>query len=229
MWRKVFNTAVTMLAVVVLATAVSAAVNADNFRFGPAGMGSDNLTARVAQILGIDQNKLADAYKQAARELESQHIDEMFAAWVSAGKLTQAQADTYKAWLNARPDGIPALFGCSDNTTRETEMLDKQLKDNRITQAQYQAIKDWLAQKPSITLPLPEKPAQNSNATANRGEKGVFVISTTMLDRLLKDGKITQDTYNAYKSWLAQKPAAELPMPAVGHGAPPLNPPAITR
>jgi len=228
MWRKVLNTALTMFGIAVLVTAVATAVNADNAKFGPPGMGSDNLTLRVAQILGIDQNKLANAYMQAAREMETQRTNEMFAAWVSAGKLTQAQADAYKVWLAARPDGIPGMFGWSDNTTREGEMLDKMLKDGRITQAQYSAIKAWLAQKPAITLPQPEKPAQNANVAGNPGEKGLIVISPTILEQLLKDGKITQDTYNAYKAWLAQKPSTELPAPAGGlrHGTPPVNPPA---
>jgi hypothetical protein len=42
-----------------------------------------------------------------------------------------------------------------------------------------------------------------------------------MLDKLLADGKITQSQYDAYKAWVAQKPAVELPKPERLAGGPP--------
>jgi hypothetical protein len=238
MWKKIISMAAGILALVILVTGIVTVANADDtkpavpagpaFIGGPAGMMNDNLTAKAAQILGIDKTKLTDAFKQAAGILETERINQMFAAWVSAGKLTQAQADTYKSWLASRPDGMPGMFGGSDNATRDNEMLSRLLKDGRITQAQFDAIKAWLAKKPAIDLPKPERPANApSDSIRARGFPG---LSTEMLDQLLKDGKITQATYDAYKTWLSQKPTAELPAPSgPPQGAPPAGAPSGSR
>jgi hypothetical protein len=184
-------------------------------------MFSDNLTAKVATILGIDKSKLTDAYKQAEKDLGTQRLNDMFAQWVADGELTQAQADTYKAWLAAKPDNVPMLFS-SDNVTRDTDMLNRLLKDGKLTQAQFDSSTAWLAAKPAITLPKPEKPA---NAPADTS-KNRSAWSTDMLDKLLKDGKITQATYDAYKTWFSQKPSVELPAPGGPPGGPHGAPPA---
>ncbi len=62
------------------------------------------LLARVAAILGIDQNKLEDAYAQAKKEMTDEALTSRLDALVKAGKLTQAQADQYKKWWESRPD-----------------------------------------------------------------------------------------------------------------------------
>ncbi|MCJ7653956.1 MAG: YckD family protein [Dehalococcoidia bacterium] len=63
------------------------------------GPGQDIL-ARVAEILGIDQQKLTDAFEQARTEFEAQRLNEL----VEEGKITQEQADQLKAWEAAKPD-----------------------------------------------------------------------------------------------------------------------------
>jgi hypothetical protein len=37
--------------------------------------------------------------------------------------------------------------------------------------------------------------------------------SIKMMDKLLEDGKVTQEQYDAHKAWLDQKPNVDLPMP----------------
>lgn len=208
-----------IVALVMLVTGVVTAANADDAKNGaPPGPGfgapaNDTMLEKVAQILGIDKQKVSDAFKQAGAAMEQQRINDMFAKWVTDGKLTQAQADQYKAWLATKPDGVPGFFGCSDNATRENDMLSRLLKDGKITQTQSDAITAWLAKKPNIELPKPEKPTGVSH--------GAPGLSVDMLDKLLKDGKITQATYDAYKTWLSQKPSIELPAP----DGPPGNPP----
>ena len=125
-----------------------AAASADS----PQGPGGGKLLARVAQILNIDQQKLADAFKQAATEMGQQRQTTMFDQWVKDGKLTQAQADQYKAWMAAKPAGVFGPFMSQDR-------MDKALKDGKITQAQYDAWKAWMAQKPPFDLPKPAAPA----------------------------------------------------------------------
>jgi Asp-tRNA(Asn)/Glu-tRNA(Gln) amidotransferase B subunit len=66
------------------------------------------LAARVAQILGINQQKLEDALKQATGELREKALDTRLEELVNESAWTQQQADAFKAWLKARPD-VPPL------------------------------------------------------------------------------------------------------------------------
>ncbi len=177
MWKKVLGLAAGMLAVVLLITGIMTAVNADSANTGatapavvPAGpppgpppgrgfgppMGGD-MMEKVAAKLNIDKAKLEDAFKQVMIEEQQARTNDMFAAWVKDGKLTQAQADAYKAWQAAKPADVPG-FPFFDSA-KSTDMLDKLLKDGKITQAQIDAYKAWIAQKPNVELPKPERPA----------------------------------------------------------------------
>jgi len=177
MWKKVLGLAAGMLAVVLLITGVMTAVNADNANTAagapggapsgppagpPPGRGfglrpGGDILEKVAAKLNIDKATLENAFKQVMLEEQQARTDDMFAAWVKDGKLTQEQADAYKSWLNSKPadlPGFPFFAGA-----KGTEMLDKLLKDGKITQSQYDAYKSWIALKPAFDLPKPEKPA----------------------------------------------------------------------
>ena len=68
---------------------------------GSASDGSGNtLLARVAAILGIDQQKVEDAVAQAQSDMRDEALQKL----VEQGRITQEQVDQYKAWLKARPD-----------------------------------------------------------------------------------------------------------------------------
>jgi len=67
------------------------------------------LTARVAQILNIDQQELEDAFKQAISETRENALDARLQELVNNGALTQQQSDAYKAWIEARPD-VPRIW-----------------------------------------------------------------------------------------------------------------------
>src|SRR3990172_3289194 len=64
------------------------------------------LLARVAAILGIDQQKVEDAFAQAQREMRDEALDSCLKNVVDQGKITQEQADQYKSWWQARPDTL---------------------------------------------------------------------------------------------------------------------------
>jgi len=64
----------------------------------------DALMTKVATILNIDKTTLEAAFKQAQTEIQSEQLDNQLAKLVSDGKITQDQADAYKAWLAAKPD-----------------------------------------------------------------------------------------------------------------------------
>jgi polyhydroxyalkanoate synthesis regulator phasin len=181
MWKKVLGVAAVMLAAVLLITGIMTAVNADSADpgatppavapsgpppgphagppqgrgFGPALGG--NMLEKVAAKLGIDKTRLEDAFKQVMLEEQQARTSDMFAAWVKDGKLTQAQADAYKAWQASKPSDVPG-FPFFD-AAKSTEMLDKLVKDGKLTQAQADAHKAWIAQKPNVELPRPVRPA----------------------------------------------------------------------
>ncbi len=74
------------------------------------------LLARVAQILGIDQTDLQNAFHQAMTEESDARQAEMQAAQdarlqdlIDQGVVTQDQVDQWKAWLEARPDNSDAM------------------------------------------------------------------------------------------------------------------------
>ncbi len=90
------------------------------------------LVARVAQILGIDQQTLQNAVTQAKKDMQNEQIDTYLNNLVANGKITQEQAAQYKTWWQSRPD-----------TTQLQNQIQEQLKQ-------------WLQSRPSTdnsTLP----------------------------------------------------------------------------
>jgi hypothetical protein len=83
----------------------------------------DSLMARVADILGIDQQTVEDAFEQAQAEMREEALDKHLQNLVDEGILTEEEAAKYKTWLEARPD--------------MTEYFDK--------------IKDWMKSRPDIS------------------------------------------------------------------------------
>jgi len=70
------------------------------------------LLARVAAILGIDQQKAEDAFTQARSEMREEALDNYLKNLVDQGKITQQQADQYKSWWQARPETLlPGAMG----------------------------------------------------------------------------------------------------------------------
>jgi hypothetical protein len=68
--------------------------------------------AKVAGILGqgITQAQVEAAFKQAQTEIKADAQAKMLAKIVADGKMTQAQADQYKTWLDSKPN-VPGLAG----------------------------------------------------------------------------------------------------------------------
>ncbi len=65
----------------------------------------DAVTAKVAEILGIDEQSVKDALTQAKQEVRSELLMHRLDDAVEAGRLTQEQADEYLEWYEARPEG----------------------------------------------------------------------------------------------------------------------------
>lgn len=64
------------------------------------------VAAKLAEILGLDQQTVQDALQEATQEVRSERTQHRLDDAVEAGRLTQEQADAYSEWYEARPDGI---------------------------------------------------------------------------------------------------------------------------
>ncbi len=65
-----------------------------------------SFVARVAAILGLDEAQVQDAFDQAAGEAREERLRMKLDRMVEQGRITQEQADEYREWLQARPDGF---------------------------------------------------------------------------------------------------------------------------
>ncbi len=105
MWRNKKVIIVAVLGALVLAGSIGGVVYAQtgNSTSGNATSGNP-LLAKVAKILGTDQQKVESAFAQAQNETRTEALDNRLKDLVAQGKITQAQADQYKKWLQSRPD-----------------------------------------------------------------------------------------------------------------------------
>jgi hypothetical protein len=104
MWRRhKLIIASVLAATVLLAGSVGGVVFAQTGGAGAATSGK-TLAARVATILGIDQQRVEDAFAQARKDMRTEALDTYLQTQVDQGKLTQEQAAQYKTWWQSRPD-----------------------------------------------------------------------------------------------------------------------------
>ena len=166
------------------------------------------LTARVAEILDIDQQELEGALRQAQMEFRGEALDTRLQELIAEGTLTQEQANAHKAWIEARPD-VPNV-----PPRQLKEALDKGI----ITQEQVDALKAWLEAKPDIPMILPtpgEKLVDEGIITQQQADEhkawmesrpDIPRVPARELRRLLDEGKITQEQLDAFKAWMEAKP-----------------------
>jgi hypothetical protein len=139
MWRRK-----KFIIVAVLATTVLLVGSIGGLAFAQTGS-TDNTTsgktllARVATILGIDQQKVENAFAQAQREMRDEALDSYLKNLVDQGKITQQQADQYKAWVKSSPD---------------MSQYQQKLKEwQQARPATPPELKDWQTARPNIPLP----------------------------------------------------------------------------
>ena len=68
------------------------------------------LFARMANILGLEEEQVQEAYEQARQEMRDERFEEMVGqrldALVESGRITQEQADELREWYASRPDSF---------------------------------------------------------------------------------------------------------------------------
>jgi hypothetical protein len=104
-----------LLAVVVLTVGGAATVMAQDEptqeepELAPSS-GANGLLARVAEILGISQEELVNAFEQSRQEMREEtfisHLDKA----VEKGLITQDEADEIKDWWLSRPEAVADRF-----------------------------------------------------------------------------------------------------------------------
>lgn len=131
MWKSKKFIVIAALIAVVLVAGTAGMVLAQDGNKGPGPRQA--LLEKVAQILGIPQQKLEDAFKQANEEARVQReaaFQERLQNLVTEGKLTQKQVDDFKAWQKAKPN----------------------------VQPQLDEFKAWMKARPELPLPKPNMP-----------------------------------------------------------------------
>jgi competence protein ComGC len=193
------------------------------------------LMARVAEILGLDQQKLVDAVKQAQGELPKETPDARLQELIANGTLTQQQADEIKAWMESRPADIPNVPPAE---------LKKLLDEGKITQEQLDALKFWVKARPDMPKIQPQllkervqKIQENRDALLTRVASilGIDKLDlenafkqaqrelretalNTRLQELVNQGAWTQQQADAYKAWIKARPDVPPLRPAQQNG-----------
>ena len=70
---------------------------------------SNGIITRVAEILGVEQTELEDAFTQAVREGQDEAIQNKLESGVEQGRLSQEDASLILGWFQERPDAAVAM------------------------------------------------------------------------------------------------------------------------
>ena len=167
------------------------------------------LIARVAEILGLDQQTLEDALKQARTESAQVNLDARLQELIADGTLTQEQADELKTRLDTRPD-VPNV---------PPGRLDEALEKGTITQEQVDALKAWQEAKPDIPNIRPtvgERLVDEGIITQQQSDEykawmesrpaDIPNVRPAELKKLVDEGKITQEQLDAFRAWMQERP-----------------------
>ena len=111
MWRSKKFIIIAVLAAVALVGSIGGVVLAqaedeDNSPQAQQEALLDKVCAIYQQNTGtaIDAEELQKAFDQARSEMQDEAMDKFLQTLVDEGKITQEQADQYKAWLESKPD-----------------------------------------------------------------------------------------------------------------------------
>lgn len=128
--------------------------------------------AKVAGILGLDADEVEDAMEQAKQELADEALDDKLAMMVEKGMLTQQQADDWKAWMEAKPEGFKLpYFAPGKGGEHLDAMLAAMVEKDALTQAQADEYKTWIESAPEDVI-FGEKRDHHKFEFGNRdGEK----------------------------------------------------------
>ena len=118
MWRKRKWTIIVILAaVVVIVGGVMGGVAYAQFSSATSNSATNlgkDLADRVAAILKLDPTTVESAFAQAGKDMQNDAVKSRLDKLVQAGKMTQADEDSYLQWWQSMPQtpqGVPVLPG----------------------------------------------------------------------------------------------------------------------
>lgn len=140
----------------------------DDHRVGK-GNGSA-IMARVAEILGIEQDTLEAAFATALDEQANTKFEERMVALVSDETLTQEQADAANTWFDARPANSGALAlrlaGASDSD-KVDNFLARLVENEKLTQDESDALDAWHDDRPDSLPEVSRKHGRHGHGDAD--------------------------------------------------------------
>jgi hypothetical protein len=71
----------------------------------------DTFVSKVADKLGLDEDTVATAMKEARQEMMDEALAERLQKAVDEGRITQEQADQISEWMKSRPEALDELGG----------------------------------------------------------------------------------------------------------------------
>jgi flagellar basal body-associated protein FliL len=71
----------------------------------------DTFVSKVADKLGLDEDTVATAMKEARQEMMDEALAERLQQAVDDGQITQEEADQILEWMKSRPDALDEIGG----------------------------------------------------------------------------------------------------------------------
>ena len=122
----------------------------DDYRSGKGDTSA--VMARVAEILGIEQDTLESAFATALDERANARFEEYVQGLEDDETLTSDQATEANDWFDERPANSGALalrLARTSNSDRIDAFLEKLVERERVTQDEADALSDWHDDRPA--------------------------------------------------------------------------------
>ncbi len=185
------------------------------------------LVAKVAAILGITEQQLTNALAQVREQVANEAIDKWLANAVEKGKISETEGTAIRNWLAQRPDpsdkeAWEVWLEARPEIAKSGFLKGLWQAPGRIKQYAYLigkpgAIYRLVLKKTAEILGVTEQELRDAFKQAKSELKEERI--TPALDKVVENGKITQDEANQIESWWAQRPVAlDKVVPGAGLG-----------
>ena len=129
---------------------------------------SSELLSRVAEILGISEEELSDAFAQARQEMMVERCEEAFYEFlekaIEEGLITEEEAEEIKEWWEQRPEALNwaqlrnAFCMMRSHPESRMEILEQAIEEGLISEEDADGIKAWTGNRPAALSQLSPKP-----------------------------------------------------------------------
>lgn len=139
---------------------------------GPGGIRHQGIVTRVAEILGLEEATVQDAFSQAHQEQQDAHLQSRLDQLVANEKLTQDEADAIRQWYQAKPITDLPLRGFMHGSEEAVQqILDRMVEAERLTQAEADAVMEWYQAKPEALSELSSGHQRFDRSSRGRGSR----------------------------------------------------------